>query len=135
MSGPKPAEVSTELIGAMSAAAGVPLVNRAIGVIHKAAMDKPKSPEPEFGSELRRREKPEHRRLRKRNGIIGASRHRRFGGDPGFGRYGHACRRDGAGLFKRQKCGSTRVAWRTRQPDRASYTGDVRLVAVAAADR
>jgi hypothetical protein len=35
-------------------------------------MDTPKSPEPEFGSELRRREKPEHRRLRKRNGIIGA---------------------------------------------------------------
>ena len=35
-------------------------------------MDKPKSPEPEFGSELRRREKPEHRRLRRRNGIIGA---------------------------------------------------------------
>ena len=37
----------------------------------KVAMDKPKAPEPEFGSELRRRETPEHRRLRKRNGIIG----------------------------------------------------------------
>jgi hypothetical protein len=30
------------------------------------------SPEPEFGSELRRRETPAHRQLRRRNGIVAA---------------------------------------------------------------
>ena len=35
-------------------------------------MHESNSPEPEFGSELRRRETPGHRRLRRRNGIAAA---------------------------------------------------------------
>ena len=35
-------------------------------------MTEPNFQEPEFGSELRRRETPKHRRLRRRNGIIAA---------------------------------------------------------------